>query len=465
METTYQKLLERELYAVEQRAQWQANWFMAVCVLVVYLITQFQVDAIPVHYRRYVTVMNFTVLAWFAINNLIIHLGYYHRSLKYVNVMFQVSMVSMFLMISARIMGVEFALSSFAPMLYVVVIAVSSLTLNPFLCLLAGGFAAGQFFGMYAFWLHDKVSLKLVDTYLFGWSAILIRSIIFLLMGVAAMYMARRARSLLETVVAQVSSTEKLRFMEQDMEQAAVVQRNLVPQVKPDCPDLDIEIYYQPSQNVGGDYIDFIRCANGLYWFVVGDVSGKGLAAALLMSNIQAMVKLLSQQDCKIRDLVRILNASVCQSNAHGRFVSFISIEVDIKNKELRYINCGHNPPYIFRKDQSLVNLGADYPVLGINQDEQYKETSVSFGENDVLFAYTDGLSELKHQDGSRFGTGRIEYILQEINSQGPVVIRQTMLQRLAEYSQTDDFRRVRANDDLSFLCVKPKMGFYDRRE
>ena len=454
---SYQELLDDELFEVERRSQQQAGWFMALCVLVVYLVTVFQYEKLLPAYQHFVNAMTFVLLLWFVGNSLLIRYGYYHRVLKYINIIFQVSVVSFFLLVTARVMGVKFALSSVAPLFYVVVIGVSSLTLNPFLCLLTGGFAAGQFLGMYGLWLHQEIDYSIGQEFvreqsLFGWPSVILRAVIFLIMGIAAMFMARKARSLLETVVVQVRYEEQLNFVNQDIKQAAEIQEKLIPADKPEFSGLDIESYYQPSRMVGGDYFDFIRRTPDDFLIVIADVSGKGFSAAMLMSNIQAMVQVLAQQEMSLEELMTVLNQAVCKTSARGRFVSLVCMQFNPGRRQLRYINCGHNAPVLFHRDGSWQQLEAGATILGVDVDAAYTVRETRFTSGDLVFAYTDGLSELRNADKTVFDERCIVDVLKQVYTQPAAEIKEVMLRRIKQHLGTEQ-----AGDDLSFLCVKAK--------
>jgi len=450
---SYQEMLDKELFLVEERSQYQSAWFMLASVLVVYSFSFAGSLTLSDSFRFFIHVMVLILLLWYLGTIFIIKKGYYTKTFKFVNVIFQVSMVSFFLMISARIMSVEFALSSVAPMFYVVVIGVSSMTMNPFLCLLAGGFAAGQFLGMYGFWLHSKLDFTQVDPNLFGWPAMLIHAVLFLIMGIVAMYMARKARSLLETVIVQVRYEEQLKLIERDIEQAAQVQQHLIPSDPPTINYLEIETFYSPSRLVGGDYIDYIERPNDRYLIVIGDVSGKGIAAAMMMSSIQAMVHLFAKQKVTLNELMTSLNNSVYQVSSQGRFVSLVCFEFDKKKNEMLMVNCGHNPPMLVSSAGDFTSLDANYPVLGVVEHQVYESQPVDFSSDSLLFAYTDGLSELRRQDHVMFGVHSIELIIRKCCEFHAKQLKQTMIKTIEDY--LSDTNSTQTNDDLSFVCVK----------
>ncbi len=445
---TDQDLLAHELAVVERKSQLQANLFLGVSFVALYVLVLSQLDQLPDRYYGFIHAVILTLVAWFMASALSVHYGFYHRTLKYVHVIVQVSVVSFLLMITAAIMGAEFALSSSVPLFYVVVIGITSLTMNPFLCLLAGGFAAGQFLGLYGFWLHD--ALNEVGKLQFTWASIILRASIFLLMGVAAMVMARKARSLLETVVTQVRYAEQLWFLETDIRQAAEIQTRLIPSQMPACAAYDIESYYRPSRWVGGDYYDIVERRNGKWLVLMADVSGKGFAAALLMSNIQAIVRTLAPQNLQLTEMVGLLNQSVYKTSAQGRFISLVCLELDYASQTLKVVNAGHNPPIVVRRAGGVERLTATGPVLGVDPNPYFEESTQAFCVGDLLFAYTDGLSELRGTERSLLGeTAVVDTLVAQAQSSS-AHIKQGILKLVDGFTRPGNLA-----DDLSFLCIK----------
>lgn len=450
---SYEEMLDQELFLVEERAQYQSAWFMLASTLIVYSFSFAGSLQLSEAFRWFINFIMMLLVVWYLGTALIIKKGFYKRAFKYINIVFQVSLVSFFLMASARINSIEFALSSVAPMFYIVVIGVSSITMNPFLCLLAGGFAAGQFLGIYGFWFYQQLDFARVDPNLFGWPAMFIHGFLFLLMGLVAMMMAKRARSLLETVIVQVRYEEQLKVIEREIEQAAQVQQHLIPTDPPQIKYLEIEAFYSPSRLVGGDYIDYIERPNGKYLIVIGDVSGKGIAAAMMMSSIQAMVRLYAQQDLQLHELLKALNESVYQASSQGRFVSLVFFEFDKEARRLSLINCGHNAPMLVTTAGGFSSLEAEYPVLGIEEHRDYVSQRLEFNAGDMLFAYTDGLSELRSKDHRMFGVKAIEAIIKRCRELHAEQLKSTLVKTIQEYLEDEHLSQ--KNDDLSFVCIR----------
>lgn len=446
----YEELLASDLLEVEKRAQQQANWLLAVTVVVIISIAELQEPRFQEPFRSFSLALSGTLVVWFVGSALLIRAGHYRPWFKYVNVVIQVSTVTFFLLASVRLMGAEFALSSSAPVLYVLVIGVSSLTLNPMLSLLAGGFAAGQFVGAYWFWLYPGLGGGLRASGANGWTGVAIKAVVFLAMGIGAMLMARKARALLEQVVVQVRAEESLRALEEDMQRAGEVQERLIPKRPTVAPPLTIEACYRPSREVGGDYFDVLQGPQGRCFLVMGDVSGKGYAAALTMASIQAVVRLSIERGGSLEDLAGTLNRSVSRSSVRGGFVSLAMMEVKPAEDCIRYINCGHNPPLVWDPSGQLHSLPPQVPVLGVVTGVEYQVRSVPFVPGALLFAYTDGLSELRDARGRELGAEALEALIRA-HAGAPV----SDLKRAVLAIVDRHLAGAAPGDDLSFVCLR----------
>lgn len=449
----YEDLLDQELFVVEQRAQYYSAWFMLLSAFIVYSSSFADSLRLSDAFKWFIHFIMILLVFWYLGTILIIRQGYYKRIFKYINVGFQVSLVSFFLMASAKINSIEFALSSAAPLFYIVVIGVSSASMNPLLCLLAGAIAASQFVAMYGFWFYQQLDFSVADPNLFGWPAIFIHAFLFLLMGLVAMVMAKRARSLLETVVTQVRYGEQLKVIERDIAQAAHIQQNLIPLRKPEIDFLEVDAFYSPCRLVGGDYIDYIKRPSGNYMIVIGDVSGKGIAAAMLMSSIQAMVRLYAQQHLQLPELMTALNRSLYKIVTQGRFVSLVCFEFSQNRHKLQLVNCGHNAPLLVNQAGQMQSLIAEFPVLGVQAHQHYEAQTYDFNPGDLLFAYTDGLSELRDSSQKMFGVNAIEAIVKRCNQLRAHQLKSTLIKVIQEYLQDESLSQ--KNDDLSFICVR----------
>ena len=166
----------------------------------------------------------------------------------------------------------------------------------------------------------------------------------------------------------------------------------------------------RPAQMVAGDYYDaFRRAKDGPLLLAVADVSGKSVPAAMLMANFQASLRALAGQPCSLTQLVTNLNRLVCTTNINGRrFTTAFLAELDPTTGELTYLSAGHNPPILVRQDGRIERLQSESIPLGIELSEKFPTNRTILELHDLLFIYTDGVSEARNPHGEQFGEARL---------------------------------------------------------
>lgn len=209
---------------------------------------------------------------------------------------------------------------------------------------------------------------------------------------------------------------EKIRQegVKKELELASQMQALLFPSQLPKDDKLDIAAFYQPHQEVGGDYYDFIRLNDNEVAFCMADVSGKGVSAALLMSNFQANLRALFNKTISLTELIKELNTKV-MSNAKGeKFITLFIAKYNLLTRVLSYINAGHNPPLLaFGNNISMLKIGCT--GLGIFDElPDVKEGLENIAPNSTLVCYTDGVVELENEASEDFGTDNLKKILKE---------------------------------------------------
>jgi phosphoserine phosphatase RsbU/P len=189
-----------------------------------------------------------------------------------------------------------------------------------------------------------------------------------------------------------------------ELEIASDVQRFLFPEKLPNTERLKVEASYLPHDRVGGDYYDFIPINANQFLICVADVSGKGIPAALMMSNFQASLHTLLRQTPNLTEIIEALNYQVLDSAKGEKFITFFGAIYDLKLKTMVYVNAGHNPPVLYDHtgirllEEGSTVLGAMHPLPFIN------EGFITDIDNFTLFAYTDGLTETINEDNEEFG-------------------------------------------------------------
>jgi phosphoserine phosphatase RsbU/P len=209
------------------------------------------------------------------------------------------------------------------------------------------------------------------------------------------------------TRLAEVEQAE--RMLAKELEQAAEIQRRLLPAAAPSVPGVDLAGYNAPCRTVGGDYYDFMTYPDGRVAILVGDVAGKGMPAALLMSSLQARVQVLFDDPVDVAALVTRLNRIITSNCPSNRFISFFVGVLDTKTGELIYVNAGHNPPLVARRDGSVEKLDCTGLILGIMSAARYEQKTVTLEPGDAVVLFSDGVTEACRPDkDEEFGEDRL---------------------------------------------------------
>lgn len=239
---------------------------------------------------------------------------------------------------------------------------------------------------------------------------------------------------------------------------AAEVQRRLLPAQPPEGVAVELAGFCQPARGVGGDYYDFITFENQQLGIAIADVAGKGMAAALLMSTMQATLRSLSadkhHNNGSLADMVATLNRLLCYSTGGANYVTFFYAQYDQQTQRLAYVNAGHNPPFFFRANHArdFRQLDSGGMFVGMFEHCSYEQETVQMQPGDVLIAFTDGLSEAQNAQGEEFGEARIKEVLAE-SARLPVnEIRDEIVQRAKAWGAGAP-----QYDDLTFVVMKVK--------
>lgn len=219
-----------------------------------------------------------------------------------------------------------------------------------------------------------------------------------------------------------------------ELELASEMQSMLFPSSLPNDEKMEMAAFYLPHQQVGGDYYDFIKLNDNEVAFCMGDVSGKGVAAALLMSNFQANLRVLLHLHKSLTDLIHELNRKV-MANAKGeKFITFFIAKYNIKTRTLQYINAGHNPPILVNGTNTM-QLRAGCTGLGmLDEIMSIKEGSVQIAPNDLVVCYTDGVVELEDESGNEFGVKMLNDLLLAFSSVSMKDLNKQILHELIEH-------------------------------
>lgn len=191
-------------------------------------------------------------------------------------------------------------------------------------------------------------------------------------------------------------------------EEALAIQRALLPQELPVIPGCVLAASCRPASGLGGDCYDVLRFADATFAVSIADVIGKGLPAALLMSNLQAAVRAYASSRPTPRRLVENVNRLLCQNVRSGKFVTFCYASFDLSTRLVTFANAGHNPPFVVRADGTCEILSTGGMVLGVMPDGPYDQGQVAIRARDRFVFYTDGLTEARNANGDDFGDRRL---------------------------------------------------------
>lgn len=218
---------------------------------------------------------------------------------------------------------------------------------------------------------------------------------------------------------------------------AADVQRRMLPRTLPSNPRFDLASRYQPSHVLGGDFYDFFEKPGGELGMVVGDVVGKGVPAALLMSAVRASLRAFASEDWRIDEVVRKVNLAMSRDTLESEFCTLWCGVVDPASLVLSYCSAGHDPALLLRRESgpggpwAATNLGTDGMPVGIDPAQAYEVATVQLRAGDVLVAYTDGLSEARDFDNRGFGKERIVRTLTDLLTAEPAAPAARVVERL----------------------------------
>jgi sigma-B regulation protein RsbU (phosphoserine phosphatase) len=262
---------------------------------------------------------------------------------------------------------------------------------------------------------------------------------------------------LLSSLAQEAASRERFN---RELEIAREVQERLFPQSYPSIPGLDCAGHCRPAQGVGGDYYDFVALPEGRLGIAVGDVSGKGISAALLMASLRASLRgqTLGGPD-DLAGLMRNVNSLLYEASAANRYATFFYAQYDPSNGTLEFVNAGHNPPVVLRGEEVL-RLEADGPVVGLLPGAQYGQSSMGLSPGDILLAYTDGISEAMTMDDEEWGEERMIAAAQACRA----LRAGQMIDRLM--AAADAFTAgAPQHDDMTLVIIKVGQGMAQDRE
>jgi serine phosphatase RsbU (regulator of sigma subunit) len=255
---------------------------------------------------------------------------------------------------------------------------------------------------------------------------------------------------------AHAEKLEADRRMAYELEIARQVQSRLFPQRSPECTSLEYAGACMPARHVGGDYYDFLSLGQERVALVVGDVAGKGIAAALLMATLQAHLR----SQCAVRldepeALLRSVNHLFLENTAPSAYATLFFAEYDGNLRRLRYANCGHLSGLLLHPDHSVEYLASTSTVLGLFRDWDCPIAECEVRKGDVFTLYTDGVTESFNEAGDEFGEDRLLESLRRHAHLDPGDMVQAILAEVQRFGAKEQ------HDDITLMIAKCRETAY----
>lgn len=243
---------------------------------------------------------------------------------------------------------------------------------------------------------------------------------------------------------------EKERLQE-EMRLARDIQERLLPSETPEVAGLEIASLALPSQHVGGDYFDLVAQQNGSILIAIADVTGKGVPAALLMANLQACLHTMVPMDLTMEEFIGHMNRVICQNTSYDKFITAFTGIYHPDSRQFQYVNAGHNPPMLLRKNGDLELLEEGGLLLGVMMDMPYKRGSVDLAPGDILVSFTDGVTEAMSPDEEEFHEDRLEAVIRAHQEGTAQEILDAVREAIVGFTGSD----TQLSDDLTMIVMK----------
>ncbi len=244
------------------------------------------------------------------------------------------------------------------------------------------------------------------------------------------------------------ASRRELARKEAELSFALEVQRALFPRQLPRNSSLEFAAICLPARGISGDYYDVLELADGRVVFAIADISGKGISAAILMANVQALLRAFTQTGGTPCDVIARLNQHLHQVTDESRFATFFYAEWDEMERQLTYINAGHHPPLVFGSlcGQRLIEGGLP---IGLFANSDFQTGAVALQPGDILALYSDGITEAESARGEEYGETRLRRIIEKHLGKSLAEIQEAVILEVQEWSGRE------AQDDMTLLIVR----------
>ncbi len=243
---------------------------------------------------------------------------------------------------------------------------------------------------------------------------------------------------------------KRLQRMERELQMARDIQQSLLPKENPTLPGAEIAGLSRPAREVGGDYYDFIELGNDRLGVVIADVSGKGVPASLLMSNIQATLRVQAVTSASTKDCIAEANTALHKSTEPDKYATLFYGILDTVGKNFTCTNAGHNPPMLISQDGTCRRLETGGIVLGMLAQMPYQEEHIHLKSGDLLLMFSDGITEAMNDREQEFGEEKLIELLVKNRALSPEPLLKIIVAEVSEFTGA-----VPQQDDMTLVAIK----------
>ena len=245
--------------------------------------------------------------------------------------------------------------------------------------------------------------------------------------------------------------------MEFDLRLASSVQQYLLPSKLTNTENLEFAVKYFPQQLIGGDFYDFFKLNDGKFGIVVGDVSGKGVSAAIIMAICQTKLRYIAQENASPSETLKRLNAEMVVSMRTDMFITLIYAVIDADASKITLTRAGHEPALLYRQNKKTLpaeKIKSGGMALGMVSpdifDETIVDTSFDFNKGDILILYTDGITEATNPDGDEYSASRLASAIAALSSRNASDLNDELIRGLENFTKNSTYQ-----DDLTLVTIK----------
>ena len=238
--------------------------------------------------------------------------------------------------------------------------------------------------------------------------------------------------------------------LEGELELAREIQEHLLPQCQPIIPGYEFAAVNNSCYQVGGDYYDYIEGQRNCFGFAIGDVSGKGIPASLLMATLRGGLHSQMKSRRPLTNRISSLNKLICQCTSAGKFITFFYGELCPNTGEISYVNCGHNPPVHATDDENIITLQTGGLILGLVENADFEKGTLTLKPNEVLVLYTDGVNEAMNKRKQEYTMERLIKIIKKCKTKSASEIMDDIIESVSKFT-----KGAPQADDITLMIIK----------